>query len=62
MMQHIGATQPRSNLTRLSLHSRLRDGAAKNPCQQGFYFKFAGQVTPILGRVLSTLDNNRKHN
>jgi len=30
------AAQPRVNLTRLSLRSSLREGAAKHPCQQGF--------------------------
>jgi len=48
---------PELTLTRLSLRSRLHDGAAKNPCQQGLGSKFAGQVTRIVGRPKKKEEN-----
>ena len=35
---------PALTLTRLSLRSRLREGAAKNPCQQGFGSQSPGRL------------------
>ena len=49
LMEITNAAQPRVNLTRLSLRSRLREGAAKNPCQPGRGSQITGQVTPMLG-------------
>jgi hypothetical protein len=40
------APNPALTLTRLSLRSRLREGAAKNPCQRGFGSFSPGRLRP----------------
>jgi len=48
-LENISATQPRFILTRLPRRSRLREGAAKNPCQLWHWGEITRQVTLSLG-------------
>jgi len=47
----LNAAQPRVNLTRLSRRSRLREGAAKMPCQPVRWSQSPGRLRKSLGRL-----------